>query len=399
MMRKIYLFFTLMLLCCITTYANSPQTNYTIVVQKINQLGDNLIAQYDPKNSLATMDGFSNLYFNHYEGSGMETAVAAISPTVNIKTEALFTQLIGQAANSALQNELQKTWSALKIRLNTDLNLLQSNTANSFTEAFLQSFTILLREGFEALLIVTALLTYLRRSPHADKSHIIHYGVGIALFASVVTAYLFTTILKTMGANREAMEGITMLIASAVLFYVSYWLLAKREAEKWQQFIKQKMSKALTSSNLFALGFAAFLAVYREGAETILFYQALIFNSKGQTLGITAGFIAACFALLLIYRAIRTASFKIPYRLFFTVTALFLYYMAFYFIGGGILELQEAGWVDITPISNFPQITWLGVFPARQNVGAQLIFLIPTLGLLLGWWIWSTHKKNYIASK
>ena len=256
--------------------------------------------------------------------------------------------------------------------------------ATTFPQAFFQALSILLREGFEALIIVTALLTYTRRSAHAEKSRVVHYGVGLALLASILTAALFMTIFKHMGTHREAMEGIIMLFASAVLFYVSYWLFSKREAEKWQGFIRQKMSKALMTSNMFALGLASFLAVYREGAETILFYQALIIGSKGQTFAIICGFFTAGLILLIVNRLMQRASFKIPYRLFFTITAVFLYYMAFSFIGGAILELQVAGWIDMTPINNFPQVSWLGSIPSVGKYWGSMFIFNPYLKFISG---------------
>lgn len=367
--------------------------DYQAVVKQINELGDHLVAQYTSQNELDTMDGLNKLYFDHYEASGMELAVAAISPATNTKTESLFAQLIGTASKGAHPKELQKTWLKLRLQLNSDLELLQNNMANSFVNAFIQAFGILLREGFEALLIVTALLATLRRKEQQAKTKIIYYGVGLAIVASVITACLFATIFKNLGSEREAIEGVTMLFASAVMFYVSYWLFAKRESAKWQSFIKAKVNQALISSSSIALGLTAFLAVYREGAETILFYQALIVGNKGQMLGVTSGFITACLALLLLYKVMQSASFKIPYRLFFTSTAILLYLMSFSFIGRGILELQEAGWIEITPIYGFPQLTWLGIFPAWQNIGAQLIFLIPTL-VLLGWYGWQQMHKS-----
>src|SRR3990167_578458 len=345
MLKRLYhVFFLITFIVFFPVVTQAENTvDYQTVVAQISGLGDDLINQYQPQDGLATMDGFSKLYFDHYEGSGMKTAVAAISPAVNSKTEALFTQIIGSASQGAAASLLKADWAALNIRLHADLALLQTNRATNFFQAFVQSFSMLLREGFEALIIVSALLTYLRRSQNENKISIIYYGVGFALFASVITAFLFATFFKNLGANREAIEGSTMLFASLVMFYVSYWLISKRESIKWQQFIKNKMNHALEKSNMFALGLVSFLAVYREGAETILFYPALLINSQAQTLGIVIGFIAALLALFLIYKGIQKASLKIPYRLFFTVTAVFLYYMAFSFIGGGILELQEVG--------------------------------------------------------
>ncbi|OGT60955.1 MAG: hypothetical protein A3E85_03305 [Gammaproteobacteria bacterium RIFCSPHIGHO2_12_FULL_45_12] len=373
--------------------ADQP-TRYQAVVENMQKLGDELVAQYQPKEGLSTMEGFTALYFDHYEGSGMELSVAALSPTINIKTEAFFTRLINASSNGIRPDQLQITWAALKSQLTTDLALLNSHASQHFSQVFIKSFTILFREGVEALIIVTALLAYLRRSEHAHKTNIIYYGVGLALLASVVTAVAFITLFKNLGANREAIEGITMLTASAVMFYVSFWLLSKRDALKWQGFIKNKMTQALTSSSMFALGLTAFLAVYREGAETILFYQALLIDSKDQLIGVVAGFGAACLALTVIYGAMQRASVKIPYRLFFTLTALLLYVMSFSFVGGAILDLQEAGWINITPIPHFPQIEWLGLFPAWQNVGAQLLFVVPSVVILGVWYIRQCRQRH-----
>jgi high-affinity iron transporter len=242
---------------------------------------------------------------------------------------------------------------------------------------------ILVREGFEAMLVVTALITYLRRSGHEDKARVIYYGIGAALGASAVTAVLFNTLFNGVGAYREAMEGIVMLIASGVLFYVSYWLFSKREASRWQNYIKNKMSKALSTGSLFALGLTAFLAVYREGAETILFYQALASNTQQQHAALTLGIITASITLLILFWLMQKASARIPYSWFFTITAIFLYYMAFFFIGGAMLELQEAGWIGISPIMWMPSLTWLGIYPTWQSVDAQLLFLIPSIGALI----------------
>lgn len=370
----------------------TPNTDFNQVVASIQSKGDSLLAQYNGQNGTDIMTGFSSLYFDHYEGQGMELAVMAISPTINTQTEALFTQLIGLSAQNASTAELQKSWTALKLKLDDDASLLQSNAATSFTEVLFQAFIILLREGFEAMLVVTALLAYLRRSGHSDKNRVIYQGVGIALIFSAVTAYLFATLLHTAGAAREAMEGFTMLVAAAVLFYVSYWLFSKREAQRWQQYIHGKITKALSTGSAFALGLAAFLAVYREGAETILFYQALAGNASAAhyPLALIIGILGAIIALISLYWIMQKASLKIPYRLFFTVTAIFLFYMAFYFVGGSMLELQEAGLIGINPIAWMPPLSWLGIYPTWQSIGAQLIFLVPSLSLLA----WHLHKKK-----
>lgn len=371
----------------------APHTDFVQVTQTIQQKGDVLIAAYNGKNGISLMNGISALYFDHYEGQGMELAVMALSPTVNTQTEALFTTLIGDVAKNAPTTDIQHTWSLLKIKLSDDAALLTANKANSFSEVFFQSFIILLREGFEAMLVITALLTYLQRSAHSDKKQVVYLGTGLALLASAITAYALNTLLKNGGFNQEALEGITMLVASSVLFYVSYWLFSKREAERWQDYLKTKMETALSKGSLWALGFAAFLAVYREGAETILFYQALLGNAQHFHLALMLGIGSAVLVLLVLYSLMKTASLRIPYRLFFTGTAFFLFYMAFYFIGGGLLELQEAGWVAITPINGLPPLAWLGIYPTWESTGAQLAFLAPSIGLLF----WYKNRQSLLA--
>lgn len=373
-----------------------PATHdFAKTVTAISQQGQALVNQYTPANNEAAILGFYNIYYDLYEGSGMENAVAALSPATNTKTEGLFAKLSGLASHQASTNELKQTFTSLTQQLQEDLTLLNHNNDTSqHWQAGVQSFIILLREGFEAMLIVTALLAYLRRSGHGDKASVIYFGVLSALAASFATAYLFSTLFQQAGAHREAIEGGTMLVAAGILLYVSYWLISKRQAADWQGYLKKKLNHALGTGSLMTLGFAAFLAVYREGAETILFYQALTGLYTGEAFALTMGFIAACGALVGIYWVMQKATLKIPYQLFFSVTALFLYYMAFMFVGGGIRELQEAALISMTPLSGMPELPWLGIYPSLQSVTAQMIFLIPTVGGMAWWWLRRSPQKT-----
>ena len=251
-----------------------------------------------------------------------------------------------------------------------------SATSGTGVEAFWQSFLIILREGFEAILVIGAIVTFLIKTGHRERLRNIWAGVMYALIASAATAVILSTLLSAVPATREIIEGATLLVAVGVLFSVSYWLISKVEAAKWQQFIKQKVGAALEQGGGRALTFVAFLAVYREGAETALFYQAL-FNEGPNvilplSLGIGAGFVALAIIFTLFYRF----GVKIPLRPFFSVTSVLLYYMAFVFMGKGIKELQEGNAIPLTAISGFPHIEWLGLYPTWQGVFAQLVLLV-----------------------
>jgi len=177
-------------------------------------------------------------------------------------------------------------------------------------------------------------------------------------------------------------------LAVAVLFLVSFWLISQAQAKKWQEYIQSKIQQSLSSKSNFALGFAAFLAVYREGAETVLFYQALMASNPSSALPyIIFGFGVGLAALAVIYFIMRLGSVKLPLKPFFAVTGILLYYLAFVFAGQGVKELQAGGLVSITPLPGFPLIGFLGVFPTLETVSVQAALVVLFVGgLALQFW-------------
>ena len=257
----------------------------------------------------------------------------------------------------------------------------------SGTEAFWQSFLIILREGFEAILVVGAIVAFLLKTGHRERLRSIWIGVGYALLASAGTAVVLKTLLAAVPASREFIEGTTLLLAVVVLFSVSYWLISKVEAAKWQQFIREKVGTALDQGGGRALTFVAFLAVYREGAETALFYQALFNEGPHVALPLSLGIVAGFAALAVIFTLFYRYGVKIPIRPFFAVTSALLYYMAFVFTGKGIRELQEGNVIPLSVISGFPHVEWLGLYPSWQGVLAQLaLLLLFAFALLKSFW-------------
>jgi high-affinity iron transporter len=237
--------------------------------------------------------------------------------------------------------------------------------------AFFQSFLIILREGFEAILVVGAVVAFLIKTGHRERLRSIWVGVALALVASLGTAIALRTLFIAMPASREIVEAITMLIAVVVLFSVSYWLISKVEAAKWQRFIREKVDAALEHGGGKALALVSFLAVYREGAETALFYQALFHEGPNVALPLTLGILAGFVALAVIFTLFYRYGVRIPLRPFFAVTSVLLYYMAFVFMGKGIRELQEGNVVPITVISGGPHIETMGIYPSVETLAAQ----------------------------
>jgi len=252
---------------------------------------------------------------------------------------------------------------------------LNAGRGESASTAFWQSFLIILREGFEAILVIGAVVTFLIKMGHRERLRSIWIGVALAVAASAVTAVIVKTIFAAIPASQELVEAFSLSIAVIVLFSVSYWLISKVEAAKWQRFIREKVTAALDQGGGRALALVAFLAVYREGAETALFYQALFAQGTGIALPLTLGIIAGFAALAVIFVLFYKFGVRIPMRPFFTVTSLLLYYMAFVFAGKAVRELQEANLVPNTYVPHVPHWDAFGIFPSAQTLAVQGILV------------------------
>ncbi len=303
----------------------------------------------------------------------LETPARAKSPGLVANMERHFADFKGAVRASRIA-EAERARNAIDLGLPAVLELTRA--ASGRWGMFMASFLIILREGLEAILVIGAIVTFLIKTGNRQRLRNIWWGVGLALAASAVTTVVLQTALRAMPATREVIEGITMLVAVVVLFSVSYWLISKVEAARWQQFIREKVSSALEHGGGRALTFVAFLAVYREGAETALFYQALFNEGAGHggpiVLGILVGFTALAVIFTLFYRF----GVRIPLRPFFAGTSVLLYYMAFVFMGKGIRELQEGNIVPITTIPGIPQVQWLGLFNTVETLLGQFVLVL-----------------------
>ncbi len=303
----------------------------------------------------------------------IETPARAKNPGLVASLERQFAEFRAAISENDLR-AAERARNAIDTALPDVAELLRA--AEGWWGAFLQSLLIILREGFEAILVIGAIVAFLIKTGHRERLRSIWLGTGFALAASGVTAVIFATALRALPASREIIEGVTMLIAVAVLFSVSYWLISKVEAAKWQQFIREKVTAALTHGGGTALAFVAFLAVYREGAETALFYQALFTEAGGNAIPVALGIVVGGVCLALIFVLFHRYGVRIPLRPFFAVTSALLYYMAFVFMGKGIRELQEGDVVSITPIPGLPHVDAMGIYPTVETLGAQLVLVV-----------------------
>jgi high-affinity iron transporter len=322
--------------------------------------------------------GSDRLAFDAYMTfEGVETDVRAHAPGLATRLEGEFARLRSRVAAGASSAELQTLHRALLGDLEHAERLLVDRTSGA--NLFVQSLMLLVREGFEAILIIAALMSFLTKAGAPGRRREVALGAWAAVVASGLTAVLFELLLKVPPVRRSALEGFTMLAAVAVLFYVSYWLLSKIEADKWSAFLKGKMQAALSSGSALALASVAFLAVYREGVETILFYKALLASGgPGDAGAVVAGVALGAVCLVLLYVLLMRLGVRIPMKAFFAVTGALLYYMAFVFAGKGIAELQEAGIVGTTvlPSLEWLRVPFLGVYPTVQSLAPQGVLVL-----------------------
>ncbi len=322
----------------------------------------------DPAASTRALDAYMTF-------EQVERILKAKSPGVASEVEAAFSALRTAAGSGAGAAELKPVESRLAVALERAERTLGDTT--SAANLFVQSFVIMLREGLEAILIVGALMTFLSRMGAAHRKREINYGVGAAVVASLLTAVALETVFVLSPAKREGLEGATMLLATVVLFYVSYWLLSKMEVVRWNHFVKSKVADALSGGSALALASAAFLAVYREGFETVLFYKALFVSATaGGAMPVAAGMAVGALLLVGVYLAIDRFGVRLPLKPFFAVTSAFLYYMAFVFAGKGIADLQEGGAIGTTVAAWAPRIPALGIYPTVESLVAQGLLVL-----------------------
>ncbi|MDR2386439.1 MAG: FTR1 family iron permease [Deltaproteobacteria bacterium] len=256
-------------------------------------------------------------------------------------------------------------------------------------DTFFYSFGTLVREGVEAILVIAAIAAYLLRMGNKKSVSVVYWSGLAALVVSALAAIALQYLLDLDGANQEIIEGSTMILATVVLFCVSNWMFSKAEAEVWKDYIQSKVQKAVTTGSAFALGAASFLAVFREGAETILFYQSILAQAGSDTSMVWYGFSVGCLVLVIVFLIIRHGTMKLPLKPFFMATSILMFIMSIVFVGGGIKELQEGNLIPVTLIEGFPTIEILKVYPTVQTLTPQLFLVALTILSIV-----IIHKRN-----
>ncbi len=245
---------------------------------------------------------------------------------------------------------------------------------------FGQSFTLLLREGLEAVLLLSVLLTYLESSEHARHRKPVLVGVVVAVVATVITFFAVDALFSVLPFGREVLEAVVGLLAVAMLFYVSFWLIARLDQRRRMEFLQARVWKAASVGSAASLALVGFTAVYREGVETVLFYQALFSFGRGLRLWILLGMLAGGIVLAGVAWSVLKLGRKLPVRRFLTAALVIVMLSSVAVLGNAMRALQEAAVIDLRVLDGWPHLPIFlaqatGYFPTGPSVVAQAILL------------------------
>jgi len=319
----------------------------------------------------------------------VETQLDALAPQLRQQIEIQMVEYRSLVNDRADPQQIKTAHDSLLYLLELAEGKLTDANATA-SVSFFTAFVILLREGLEAILVLAAIIAVLTKSGQRHAIPYVHAGWIGALLLGALTWYAAEEFITISGAGRELTEGVSALLAAGMLFYVGFWLHNQTNAKHWKNYIRSKITNAVSNSAKWGLALVAFLAVYREVFESVLFYQSMWLNTQpsGHSY-ILAGIISASAVLFLLAWLILRYSVRLPLKPFFRVNMVLMFGLAVIFAGKGVVAMQEAGKFPINLVS-FPQIDMLGIYPNLQSLGLQLTLI----SLVATWCVYSYIKSN-----
>jgi len=347
------------------------------VKSKIDEIRERLedtLVHYNRGDIQSAHTSARSAYLDSYEY--VEIPLRAIDPDFTLEVEYQFATLRNLIKDEASQKEVQNVIISIRRNLDESERIVTGTGEIAPAIAFSSSFAVIFREGLESVLILGAILTYLEASRNTKFKPYIYYGVVIAIIATIATWLIASYIIDISGASRALVEAVAALSATAVLFYVSFWILNKIEHKKWMEFVKAKVWQAGATGGFMVFVMLSFFTVYREGFETVLFYQAMFAFAKYMELYVGLGFVLGIVSLLGLFFVMRKLGKRLPLRILFGLTMGIGAYLSVAFLGNAIRELQI---LDVIPYTSM-----LGMIPRLDINMASMTGIYPTLETLIG---------------
>ena len=351
-------------------YKSEVKNNIDNIRLKLNDVID-LYKQNDHKQAFSKAQ---SAYLDSYEN--IEIPLRPINPDFVLDMEIKFAELRNLVSSNSQTPLIVGKISEIQKGLDESERLVSGTGVVAPTIAFSSSFSIVFREGLESALIIGAILTYLEASRNEKFKKFVYFGILIAIGVTAITWFIAEFLIKISGASREIIEAVAGLSAVGVLFWVSFWILNKIETKKWIEFVKAKVWQATATGSFMVFTMLSFFTVYREGFETVLFYQALFSFAKYMESYVAAGLVIGLAAIVGVVFIIRKFGKRLPLRALFGLTIAVGSYMSITFIGNAIREFQEAGYITTTPL--------FGMIPRLDINLAEMTGIHPTLETILG---------------
>ncbi|MGI8815015.1 MAG: FTR1 family iron permease [Pseudonocardia sp.] len=315
-------------------------------------------------------------YLDHFEF--VEVPLRVVAPDLTAEAETKFAEIRGLITSGAPVAEVRDNIIGLRRLIDDTERRLTDAGFDAAGVVAGQSFLIIFREGLEAVLLLTALLGYLEAAKAPAYRKPIVWGMGLALVATGLTFLLLRAVLAALPVGREVLEAATALAAVAVLLYISFWLITRLENRRWQEFLRSRLFHAVSLGSTTALVLVGFTALYREGFETALLYQALVEFGQGLGGAIVAGLVAGLLALGVVSYLIFKLGRALPVKTFLAGAVVLLMATSVAFLGNAVRALQAADLVALSPLPGLPSAPIflaqsIGYWPSAQTLGAQAV--------------------------
>lgn len=356
--------------------ASSSRDDAIEQIQKVRISIDLTLSLIKQGKSQEAFEAAANGYLNHFEQ--VEVPLRIVDNDLTIDAEGRFADIRQLIRDQAPVDDVRAQLVELRGVLDTIERKLTASGAAAPALIFGQSFLIIFREGFEVVLLVSILLGYLEaaRSPAFIKPILI--GIGLACVATVLTVIALRLVFESLPFSIEVLEGVTAMVAVVMLFYVSFWLVARMEHKRWMEFVRARLWSAVSLGSTFSLIMVGFTAVYREGFETALFYQALWSFGEGLGVWVLAGLVAGLLALTAVALAMFRLGRRVPVKRFMNVAVVCVMITSVTFLGNAVHALQAGDLIAYHRLDHWPRLPIFlsqvtGYWPTVQSVIAQIV--------------------------
>ncbi|MDQ1515501.1 MAG: high-affinity iron transporter [Actinomycetota bacterium] len=348
-------------------------------LDQVRQSIDQTLERVKSGNAQAAFAEAKSGYLNHFEL--VEIPLRVVAPRLTADAETKFAEIRGLISSGAPTGQVRDAIIELRRLINDSERQLTSTGLGAPSVVAGQSFLIIFREGLEAVLLLSALLGYLEAAKASQYRRPVVIGMGAAVVASIAIFFVLRVVLDTLPFGREVLEAVTAIVATVVLFYVSFWLIARLEQRRWLEFLRSRVWSAVSVGSTTALVLVGFTAVFREGFETSLMYQALVSFGQGLVGWILLGLALGLAALTVVAYGIFKLGRKLPIKTFLSGAVVLLMATSVAFLGNAVRSLQEADVIGLTPLHGWPRAPIflsqaLGYWPSRETVLTQAVLAL-----------------------